>query len=103
MTKYLYHIIYIAILLFGVGVISLHADIYDAEVTTDSGIYTVPVEVEDGEVSKVYWPNGGAMTVTDADLEDNEADGTNLRGDSIHIELEDSPSQSDDEPEGDND
>jgi uncharacterized protein with FMN-binding domain len=31
---------------------------YDATVTTDSGSYTVPVEVHDGEVSHVQWTNG---------------------------------------------
>ena len=62
---------------------------YDATVTTDSGTYTVPVEVEDGEVTHVDWPNGGNMTVQGADLQDGEADGTNLRGDSVHIELDD--------------
>jgi hypothetical protein len=29
------------------------------------------------------------MTVSGADLQDGEADGTNSRGDSVHIELDD--------------
>jgi len=35
---------------------------YDATVTTDSGSYSVSVEVEDGEVTQVHWPNGGDMS-----------------------------------------
>ena len=62
---------------------------YDAVVTTDSGSYTVPVEVEDGEVTHVDWPNGGRMTVDGAELQDGEADGINSRGASVHIDLDD--------------
>jgi hypothetical protein len=40
---------------------------YDAQVTTESGTYTVPVEVENGEAS-----------------------GINSRGDSVEIEINDS-------------
>ncbi len=63
---------------------------YDAVVTTDSGTYAVPVEVEDGEVSVVHWPNGGEMNVVGADLDNGEATGTNLRGDSLSVEIDDS-------------
>lgn len=62
---------------------------YDATVTTDSGSYSVPVEVEDGEVTQVYWPNGGDMTVYGGEISDGEASGTNSRGESVSIELED--------------
>ena len=62
---------------------------YDAVVTTDSGSYTVPVEIEDGEVTYVHWPNGGDMTLFGAEIIDCEATGTNSRGDSITIEVED--------------
>lgn len=62
---------------------------YDATVTTDSGSYSVPVEVEDGEVAQVHWSNGGDMTVYGAEISDGEASGTNSRGDSVSIELED--------------
>lgn len=61
---------------------------YDATVTTDSGSYTVPVEVENGEVTHVEWPNGGDMSVSGADLDDSEASGWNSRGDSVHIEID---------------
>ena len=61
---------------------------YDATVRTDSGTYTVPVEVEDGEVTHVHWPNGGNMTVHGADIEDGEASGHNSRGENIDIEIE---------------
>jgi len=64
------------------------AETYDATVTTESGNYTVPVEVESGEVTHVYWPNGGAMTVSGAEIEGNYASGTNSRGDSVQIEIE---------------
>jgi len=62
---------------------------YDATVTTSSGTYTVPVEVEDGEVTHVEWPNGGNMTVNGAEVDDMEASGYNSRGDWVQIEIED--------------
>jgi Zn-dependent membrane protease YugP len=65
------------------------AEEYDATVTTDSGTYSVPVEVEDGEVTEVHWPNGGRMSVSDAELDGSSADGTTMNGDSVHIEVED--------------
>jgi hypothetical protein len=68
------------------------ADEQEAEVTTPSGTYIVPVEVEDGQVTHVIWPNGGHMHVIGADIENGEADGTNLQGDSVHVELDESSS-----------
>lgn len=65
------------------------AEEYDAVVTTDSGSYTVPVEVEDGEVTHVYWPNGGAMNVYGGELSDGEAVGTNSRGETVSVEVDD--------------
>lgn len=65
------------------------ADEYDAIVTTDSGSYTVPVEVEDGEVTHVYWPNGGAMNVYGGELSDGEAFGTNSRGETVSVQVDD--------------
>ncbi|MCX5701700.1 MAG: hypothetical protein NTW64_01815 [Candidatus Omnitrophica bacterium] len=63
---------------------------YDATVTTDSGSYTAPVEVEDGEVTQVHWPNGGDMTVSGAEIsEDGEASGTNSRDETVDIEIDD--------------
>ena len=61
---------------------------YDAVVTTSSGSYTVPVEVEDGEVTHVEWPNGGHMSVDGGELDGEYASGTNSRGDYIDIEIE---------------
>lgn len=61
---------------------------YDATVITDSGTYTVPVEVEGSEVTYVYWPNGGNMHVYGADIEDGFASGTNSRGDFVNIEID---------------
>lgn len=72
---------------------------YDATVTTDSGSYSVPVEVEDGEVTYVHWPNGGDMSVSGADISDNEATGTNSRGESVNIELENYSDESETEEE----
>lgn len=62
---------------------------YDATVTTDSGSYSVPVEVESGEVTQVHWPNCGNMTVSGAEISAGEATGVNSRGDPVSIELED--------------
>jgi hypothetical protein len=67
---------------------SLDDGTYDAYVTTDSGTYTVPVEVQDGEVTDVYWPNGGDMNVYDAEIEDGSASGYNSRGDYVDIEID---------------
>ncbi|MGO9481022.1 MAG: hypothetical protein ACLP05_04470 [Candidatus Kryptoniota bacterium] len=72
---------------------------YDAQVETDSGTYNVPVEVENGEVTGVHWPNGGDMSVQGAEIEDGEATGTNSRGDSVQIQIDDSE-QSDEESSG---
>ncbi len=63
---------------------------YDAQVETDSGTYSVPVEVENGEVTGVHWPNGGDMSVQGAEIEDGEATGTNSRGDSVTIQIDES-------------
>lgn len=66
------------------------AEEYDATVTTSSGSYSVPVEVEHGEVTTVNWPNGGHMSVNGADLDSSGyASGSNSRGDSIQIEVDD--------------
>lgn len=62
---------------------------YDATVTTDSGSYTVPVEVEDGEVTAVHWPNGGDMTVSGAEISGGEASGYNSKGDTVGILIDD--------------
>lgn len=67
---------------------SMEDGTYDAIVTTESGSYTVPVEVENGEVSQVYWPNGGDMNVYGADIDGSEASGFNSRGDFIDIEID---------------
>lgn len=61
---------------------------YHATVSTPSGTYTVPVEVEDGEVTHVEWPNGGNMSIHGADINDGEASGYNSRGDSVQIEID---------------
>jgi len=62
---------------------------YDATVTTNSGSYSVPVEIEGGEVTQVHWPNGGDMSVYGGEISGGEATGFNSRGDSVSIELED--------------
>jgi hypothetical protein len=61
---------------------------YTAKVKTDSGTYKVPVVVEDGEVTKVKWPNGGNMRVRGGELDGNEASGRNSEGDRIKVEIE---------------
>ena len=76
------------LLLFGSNSFVL-AEEHDATVTTNSGSYTVPVEVEDGAVTYVYWPNGGNMNVYGAAIEDGQASGYNSRGESVDIELDD--------------
>lgn len=62
---------------------------YSAEVTTQSGTYTVSVEVSGGEVECVHWPNGGCMSLSGADLDSHgNASGTNSQGDSVEVQLE---------------
>jgi hypothetical protein len=68
---------------------SIEDGTHDAVVTTDSGSYTVPVEVEGGEVTVVHWPNGGDMHVSGAELDGTGASGSNSRGDSIQVEIDD--------------
>lgn len=62
---------------------------YDARVKTDSGTYRVPVEVEDGEVTSIRWPNGGRMRIRGAEIEDGEAVGRSSDGDRFRIEIDD--------------
>ena len=62
---------------------------YDARVKTDSGTYRVPVEVEDGEVTSIRWPNGGRMRLRGAEIEDDEAVGRSSDGDRFRIEIDD--------------
>ena len=62
---------------------------YDARVRTDSGTYRVPVEVEDGEVTSIRWPNGGRLRLRGAEIEDGEAVGRNSDGDRLRIEIDD--------------
>jgi len=62
---------------------------YDARVKTDNGTYRVPVEVEDGEVTSIRWPNGGRMRIRGADIEDGEAVGRSSDGDRFRIEIDD--------------
>ena len=69
--------------------VSSYAEQYDADVTTSSGTYSVSVEVEDGEVTQVHWPNGGDMNVYGAEISDGEASGTNSRGESVDIAIDD--------------
>jgi hypothetical protein len=72
---------------------------YDALVTTQSGTYTVPVEVENGEVTSVQWPNGGNMHVYGGDIDNGEVTGaSNSRGDFINIEIDDSSYDENGEP-----
>jgi len=70
---------------------------YDATVTTDSGSYTVPVEVEGDEVAIVHWPNGGDMHVHGADVDsEGEASGYNSRGDRIEVAIDNYESSEED-------
>jgi hypothetical protein len=70
------------------------ADEQTATVTTKSGTYTVPVQVENGQVTHVEWPNGGNMSVRGGELNGGQADGQNSRGDAVHIDLNRSSSSS---------
>ena len=70
------------------------AEEYDATVTTDSGSYNVPVEVENNEVTVVHWLNGVNMNVYNAELDPSGcASGSNYEGDKINIEIQNSESE----------
>lgn len=67
---------------------------YSARVRTDSGTYSVPVEVVDGQVARVQWPNGGRMRLRGADVYGDsgfgaEASGRDLDGNRVTVEIED--------------
>ncbi len=66
-----------------------YSDEHDATVTTSSGTYSTSAEVENGEITQVHWPNGGSMNLTGADVEDGEATGTNSRGETVNVTLDD--------------
>jgi hypothetical protein len=70
-----------------VNATTTRADQQTATVSTPSGTYTVPVEVVNGNVTHVDWPNGGHMSVNGGQLSGGQADGRNSRGDSVHINL----------------
>jgi hypothetical protein len=91
-----FQIILFALLLIGTFYGFVLADEYGASVTTDSGTYSVPVEIEDEAVTQVHWPNGGNMNVYGGDISEGEASGTNSRGDSVSVSLDDYPTNSDD-------
>jgi len=90
-----FYLVTVFVLLIWVSFCLAEDGTYDAVVTTDSGSYTVPVEVEDGEVISVDWPNGGDMTVSGAEIsDDGEATGYNSRGETVQIEIDDYESES---------
>jgi hypothetical protein len=61
------------------------------------------VEVEGDEVTQIHWPNGGDMNVEGASLYGgNEASGSNLRGDSVNVEIDDPSYNSEDNGDSDN-
>ena len=88
MPKAIFRVAVLVAILAFLCVSFIFANEYDATVTTSSGSYTVPVEVEGGEVTEVHWPNGGNMHVSGATISGGDADGYNSRGDSINIELD---------------
>jgi hypothetical protein len=62
---------------------------FEAKVTTDSGTYSVPVEVLDGEVVQIDWTNEKKVAVSGAKINDGEATGVDSNGDSVSIKLKD--------------
>jgi len=76
---------------------------YDATVTTDSGSYRIPVEVEDNEVTSVHWPNGGNMHLYGAEIDGDEASGYDSRGNKVKVELDDLHDQEDQQLQYDED
>ncbi len=97
-------IIVLLFLLIGTCFRNAQAEEHDATVTTASGSYSVPVEVEDGEVTQVHWPNGGDMNLNGADISDGEAEGTNSRGESVSVALDnyEEPKADDEETKSEN-
>jgi len=60
---------------------------YDATVISSSGTYQVEVEVSNGQVEYVYWPNGGHMSLSGATIVGRHAEGTNSNGEYFEIDI----------------
>jgi hypothetical protein len=87
--KQLVFIVLILVLLFAYSCVLAEDGRYEATVTMDSGIFSVPVEVYDGEVVRINWPNDEDMAISGAEINDGEATGFNLDGETVNIKLKD--------------
>ena len=87
--KQLKFLVLILALLFAYSYVLAENGSYEATVTTDSGIYSVSVEVYDGEVVQINWPNDEEMTISGAKINDGEATGVDQNGETVNIKLKD--------------
>ena len=62
---------------------------YRAQVKTEEGTYTVPVDVRDGAVTAIRWPNGKKTKIRGTDLDRGETVGYNFYGDQYKISIDD--------------
>ena len=65
-----------------------YAEEQDALVITDGGSFSVPVEVDNGEVTRVYWPDGQIWSLTGAEISGGEATGVDSGGRSVRVSLD---------------
>ncbi len=63
---------------------------YDARVHTYGGNYRLDVDVENGEVMSVHWPNGDDLKLHGGELSGGEANAQDTDGNHISIEIDDS-------------
>jgi len=62
---------------------------YAAEVTTKNGTFFVPVEVENGEVTVVYWSEEDHMPVYGGEIFEKKAWAVDSKGKNVDVFIED--------------
>jgi len=60
---------------------------YDAHVATGGQVFRVPVEVVQGKVATIIWPNGARMPLKEARIRDGKSTAQNAEGISFTINI----------------
>lgn len=72
---------------------------YDAHVATGGQVYRVAVDVLQGKVAAIIWPNGARMQLQDARIRDGKSTAQNAEGISFVINISDLEYKYDDSDE----
>ena len=72
---------------------------YDAHVAAGGQVYRVPVEVAQGKVTTIIWPNGARMQLKEARIRDGKSIAQNAEGISFTINISDLEYKYDDSDE----